>query len=170
MIKKKVTDFVREECKALQNDQDKMKDPFKYIETLRVLNNDLKKINEKCFEGKNLFEKTWTEMFKSFLRERNQHFASTYLAQYIDQEMRKKENEDVQKTILVELMYLFLCLPQADLFIRAYEKEYASRLITKSSANDNLEEFLITRFKNECGEQLVTRLHELRQDYKYRNT
>ena len=66
-------------------------------------------------------------------------------------------------------MDIFRCLPQADLFIRAYEKEFASRLISKSSANDDLEEFFITTLKNECGEPLTKRLVDLKRNYEQKD-
>ena len=80
--------------------------------------------------------------------------------------MRKKGDFETQKDVLLTLMDIFRCLPQADLFIRAYEKEFASRLISKSSDNDDLEEFFITTLKNECGEPLTKRLVDLKRNYE----
>ena len=49
-------EFVRLECKTLQKDQDKMKDPFKYIETLHGLDKDLQEMNETCFHNNYSFQ------------------------------------------------------------------------------------------------------------------
>ena len=104
------------------------------------------------FMNKILFEKTRDRAFLEFLNE--QGFSATYIATYLDNEMKKgfKGISDVEvENKLKAIIQLFQCLHARDVFMKQYERDYASRLLNKTSLSQEHEELFLNKLKVECG-------------------
>ena len=78
------------------------------------------------FQNKLLFQKTRDRAFLEFLNE--QSCSATYIATYLDNEMKKgfKGVSDVEvERKLKAIIELFQCLHARDIFMKAYERDYA---------------------------------------------
>ena len=80
--------------------------------------------------------------------------SATYLAKYVNYEMTKgfdREIEDEVSNRINAVMELLKYIYGRDLFISAYEKEFALRLLNNSSISFQWEEEFLRALKVECG-------------------
>lgn len=56
------------------------------------------------------------------------------------------------------LLRLFCCLHGRDIFIKAYTKFLASRLLNKTFLSNDAEELMLQKLKVECGHNTVNKI------------
>ena len=119
------------------------------------------------FSNKQTFQQSRDRAFTEFLNE--QVCTATYIAQFIDNEMKKGfkgVNDFEVERRLKAIIEIFQCLYSRDLFMRAYEKEFAARLLNKTSLNAEYEESFLNKLKIECGAQSVSKMVQMIKDIK----
>ena len=90
-----------------------------------------------------------------------------YLSEYCDDLFRvkiKSMSENEIDEILRAIIDLFRCLNERDVFIKAYEKRQASRLLNCTSLNSNAEQSMISKLKIECGFNAIQKLSRMFSD------
>lgn len=88
-------------------------------------------------------------------------FTPHYIASYCDNELKKglKGVNEVETDVRLEaIIRLFCCLHGRDVFIKAYTKFLASRLLNKSSISKEAEELMLGKLKVECGHNTVNKI------------
>ena len=89
------------------------------------------------------------------------------MAQFCDEEQRKGlkgKAEDEVNEKLDTIIGLFRCLHGRDIFMKAYEKELANRLLNKTSLSKENEELMIQKLKVECGATTVGKISQMMKD------
>ena len=84
-----------------------------------------------------------------------------YIASYCDNELRKGlkgVNEAEIDQRLEAIIRLFCCLHGRDVFIKAYTKFLASRLLNKTYSSDDAEMLMLQKLKVECGHNTVNKI------------
>ena len=91
----------------------------------------------------------------------NCQFSPHYIASYCDNELRKGlkgVSEAETEARLEAIIRLFCCLHGRDVFIKAYTKFLASRLLNKTYLSQEAEELMLQKLKVECGHNTVNKL------------
>ena len=89
------------------------------------------------------------------------------MAAYCDQMFKtgiRGMSQDQIEEELNAIIRLFCCLNNRDVFIRAYSKFQASRLLDKTSLNTEMEQSMISKLKVECGFNTVSKLSRMFTD------
>lgn len=90
-----------------------------------------------------------------------------YIASYCDNELRKGlkgVNESETNERLEAIIRLFCCLHGRDVFIKAYTKYLASRLLNKTCVSEGAEELMLQKLKIECGHNTVNKISQMFTD------
>lgn len=91
----------------------------------------------------------------------------SYIANFSDIELKKglkgaTENEiDARLSAIVRL---FCCLHGRDIFIKAYEKFLANRLLNKTLLSQESEECMLQKLKVECGTNTMNKASKMFSD------
>jgi hypothetical protein len=67
-------------------------------------------------------------------------------------------NEAETNEKLEAIIRLFCCLHGRDVFIKAYTKYLASRLLNKTCVSEAAEELMLQKLKIECGHNTVNKI------------
>lgn len=92
-----------------------------------------------------------------------------FVAAYCDNEFRKGlrgVKEDDANARLDAIIRLFCCIHSRDIFIKAYTRHLASRLLNKTSLNQDYEELMLQKLKVECGHNTVNKLASMFNDIR----
>eukprot|EP00362_Geleiidae_sp_MMETSP1317_P000502 CAMPEP_0201281188 /NCGR_PEP_ID=MMETSP1317-20130820/1898_1 /ASSEMBLY_ACC=CAM_ASM_000770 /TAXON_ID=187299 /ORGANISM="Undescribed Undescribed, Strain Undescribed" /LENGTH=155 /DNA_ID=CAMNT_0047590447 /DNA_START=1202 /DNA_END=1666 /DNA_ORIENTATION=- len=94
-------------------------------------------------------------------------YSAPYIASYCDNEMRRglkgvSAAETEQR--LEQIIRLFVCLHERDVFFRNYTRFLAIRLLNGLSVSDEAEQSMISKLKVECGHNIVARITNMFND------
>jgi cullin 3 len=90
-----------------------------------------------------------------------------FIASYCDNELRKGlkgVSEQETNDRLEAIIRLFCCLHGRDVFIKAYTKYLASRLLNKTFLSKDAEELMLQKLKVECGHNTVNKISQMFTD------
>lgn len=90
-----------------------------------------------------------------------------FIASYCDNELRrglKGVSEADTDAKLEAIIRLFCCLHGRDVFIKAYTKFLASRLLNKTFLSNDAEELMLQKLKVECGHNTVNKISQMFTD------
>ena len=90
-----------------------------------------------------------------------------YMANYCDFELTKGlkgVNEQETNARLDAIIRLFCCLHGRDVFIKAYTKNLANRLLNKTMVSQDAEQLMLQKLKVECGHNTVNKLASMFND------
>ena len=118
--------YIKERGDSVVQSQEYLKDPLLFTQKLLELHLEIAEMLQHSFQNNILFQKSRDRAFLVFLNE--QSLSATYIAAYIDNEMKKgfKGVPDVEvEKRLKAIIELFQCLHARDIFMKAYERDYA---------------------------------------------
>lgn len=134
------------------------------IQELLEFRDNLENTISKAFDNKPKFHEIVRFAFKKVMN--NTHIKSAHLlARYIDSKMCSSQySSDDLDSVLSKLLNLFKQLQSKDVFLAFYKKLLAKRLLLGKSANQDAENNMISKLKNECGDQFTFNLEGMFQD------
>ena len=146
-------------------DEDLLKDPVKFTQKLLELKREMDEIVFDCFNNDPKFNQTRDKSFLNFMNK----FSETpqYMAEYCDYLFKsgiKGMSENEIEENLDAVIRLFRCLHNRDIFIKAYTKHQASRLLNKTSLNTDAEQSMISKLKIESGFNTIQKLSRMFTD------
>lgn len=157
--------YIEERGKAIIDDVELKKDPVKLTKQLLALKAEMDRMVNYCFNNDPKFNQTRDKSFSAFM---NLWSETPYaMAAYCDQMFKtgiRGMSQDQIEEELNAIIRLFCCLNNRDVFIRAYSKFQASRLLDKTSLNTEMEESMISKLKVECGFNTVSKLSRMFTD------
>lgn len=147
------------------DDKELQKDPVKFTENLLELKKEMDEIVVQCFNNDPKFNQTRDKSFLNFMNK----FSETpqYMAEYCDHLFRvgiKGMSENEIEENLDAVIRLFRCLHNRDVFIKAYTKHQAARLLNKTSLNTDSEQSMISKLKIESGFNTIQKLSRMFTD------
>jgi hypothetical protein len=88
----------------------------------------------------------------------------TFLALYTDFELKKGMKGQTESEIdnrLSAIVRLFCCLHGRDIFIKAYSKYLAQRLLNRTILSQEAEECMLQKLKVECGVNTMNKVSKM---------
>ena len=146
-------------------DEELLKDPVKFTQKLLELKREMDEIVVACFNNDPKFNQTRDKSFLNFMNK----FSETpqYMAEYCDYLFKsgiKGMSESEIEENLDAVIRLFRCLHNRDIFIKAYTKHQAARLLNKTSLNTDAEQSMISKLKIESGFNTIQKLSRMFTD------
>ena len=147
------------------NNEELQKDPVKFTSKLLELKKEMDEIVADCFKDDPKFNQNRDRSFQNFMNK----FSETpqYMAEYCDHMFRvgiKGMSQNEIEDNLDAVIRLFRCLHNRDIFIKAYTKHQATRLLNKTSLNNDSEKSMISKLKIESGFNTVQKLSRMFTD------
>ncbi|XP_063918183.1 cullin-4A-like [Zophobas morio] len=134
------------------------------IQDLLNFKDDLDKIIVLSFDNKKEFHECVRVAFKNFINGCHAKSAQL-LAKYLDVKLRGKDiSDDDLEVILTKVIKLFKHVQGKDIFEAFYKKLLAKRLLLGKSANQDAENSMISKLKDECGSAFTSNIEGMFQD------
>lgn len=157
--------YIITEGDKVVNDADNVKDPVKYTEALIEFKDRIDKQISYCFNSDMKFERGRDDSFREFLNKCPN--PPRYLANFLNNFMIKASvglsNQEIEVK-LTQVMRLFCCLNDRDIFTDACAHFYHLRLLNKTMQNQELEEQLIKKIEGESGFSACTKMKAMTKD------
>lgn len=161
----KMGPYIEGRGEKIISDESLLKDPIEFTKKLLELKSEMDEMVEKSFLNDIRFQKSRDVAFQNFMN--NCQFSPHYIASYCDNELRKGlkgVSEAETEARLEAIIRLFCCLHGRDVFIKAYTKFLASRLLNKTYLSQEAEELMLQKLKVECGHNTVNKLSQMFTD------
>ena len=158
-IIRKMSPYVLQRGEDIVNKEEYIKDANLFMQNLLAFKAEIDHMVRYSFDNVMVFQKARDKDFTQFMN--TQQFTPSYMALFADLQLRKDlkgKTDDEVHDILDSLIRLFCCLHGRDVFLKAYEKELAERLLDKSYLSMEYEEYLIGKLKVECGTNQVGKM------------
>lgn len=157
--------YIEERGKAIIDDDELKKDPIKFTKQLLALKHEMDEMVKQCFKDDPKFNQTRDKSFQNFMNTWSEtpYSIASYCDQMFKTGIRGMSEEQIEEE-LNAIIRLFCCLHNRDVFIRAYTKFQASRLLEKTSLNTEQEQNMISKLKVECGFNTVSKLSRMFTD------
>ena len=123
-----------------------------------------------CFSASHLFHKSLKEAFEAFCNKQvGGASAAELMAAFCDTLLRKggggeRMREEDLDAMLDKVVKLLAYISDKDLFSEFYRKRLARRLLMGSSANEDAEKGVLTRLKQQCGQQFTSKMEGMVND------
>ncbi|XP_022087967.1 cullin-3-like [Acanthaster planci] len=166
-----VSGYLREQGKALVQEEDSGKNPIQYVQDLLELKDRFDMFLRESFNNDRKFKQTISGDFEYFLNLNPK--SPEYLSLFIDDKLKKGVkglSEQEVEAILDKSMILFRFLQEKDVFERYYKQHLAKRLLLNKSVSDDSEKNMISKLKTECGCQFTSKLEGMFKDMTVSNT
>lgn len=127
-------------------------EPLELIQKLLDFKEEIDHLVKYSFKNDKKFEIARDHTFISFLNAFEN--IPWFLAEYVDNQLRKElknATTDQAQTKISAIMNLFVYINDRDVFLMAYQKQLAIRLLKKTFVSQEAEEFILSRLKIECG-------------------
>jgi len=157
--------YIESRGQVVLNDEQLLKNPVKFTQNLLDLKKEMDEIVLHCFNNDPKFNQTRDKSFLNFMNK----FSETpqYMADYCDHLFKtgiKGMSENEIEENLDAVIRLFRCLHNRDIFIKAYTKHQAGRLLNKTSLNTDAEQSMISKLKIESGFNTIQKLSRMFTD------
>ena len=122
-----------------------------------------------CFTSSSLFHKALKEAFEAFCNKQVAGAsAAELMASFCDNLLKKGggerlSDEDLDE-VLDKVVKLLAYVSDKDLFSEFYRKRLARRLIGNTSASEDAEKGVLSRLKQQCGQQFTSKMEGMVQD------
>ncbi|KAJ5077541.1 cullin-3a-related [Anaeramoeba ignava] len=166
-LKNEFAGYVRNEGHKIVNQPENLKDPNALITSLIEIRNRFEKTLSQSFANNRDFINSVNTAFESFLNENDK--LSESLALFIDKKLRggfKDSNDQEIDVIMNKVILLFRFLSDKDVFKKFYEHYLAKRLLSGRSFSEDLERTMISKFKQECGNQFTSKMEGMFTDMR----
>ena len=122
-----------------------------------------------CFGASSLFHKALKEAFEAFCNKQVAGAsAAELMASFCDTLLKKGGGERLSDedldNVLDKLIRLLAYISDKDLFSEFYRKRLARRLLISTSASEDAEKGVLTRLKQQCGQQFTSKMEGMVQD------
>jgi cullin 3 len=90
-----------------------------------------------------------------------------YIVIYTDNQFKvgfKQKSLAEVNDVLEQVVRIFCCLHGRDTFVHSYTSLLASRLLNKTSVNDEAEKSMISKLQVECGHNTVNKIKTMFED------
>ena len=164
-IIQKMQPYIEVRGEKIVKDEALLKDPVEFTSKLLAFKKEIDDLVEKSFQNDIKFQKNRDVSFQNFMNK--QDMTPHYMAAYSDNELRKglKGIPDAEVNLRLDaIIRLFCCLHGRDIFIRAYTKHLASRLLNKTFLSKDAEELMLQKLRVECGHNTVNKLASMFND------
>eukprot|EP00744_Colponema_vietnamica_P001479 GILI01002448.1.p1 GENE.GILI01002448.1~~GILI01002448.1.p1 ORF type:complete len:735 (+),score=195.81 GILI01002448.1:139-2343(+) len=169
-VKAALSKHVRDQGLSIVNDQEKLKEPVSYIQSLLDLKDAVDSIVRDAFRNDKAFQKVVKDSFEHFcnLDTRPAQFLSLYLDDLLKKGTRGSGSgtEADMERLLDKCIVLFRFIADKDVFENFYKQHLAKRLLSSRSESDDLERSMISKLKTECGYQFTQKLEGMFNDMK----
>ncbi|GMH34701.1 hypothetical protein BSKO_02562 [Bryopsis sp. KO-2023] len=141
----------------------------KYVRSVIELHDKYMQFVTTCFSNSPLFHRALKEAFESFCNKTVAGCSSAELfANFSDSLLRKSSSEklsdnDIEAT-LDKVVKLLAYISDKDLFAEFYRKKLARRLLFEKSNNDEHEQSILSRLKQQCGAQFTSKMEGMVTD------
>lgn len=164
-ILEEMSPYIEERGKSIIDDDELKKDPVKFTKQLLELKKEMDSMVVECFKNDPKFNLTRDKSFQNFMNTWSEtpHSMASYCDQMFKTGIRGMSEDQIEEE-LNSIIRLFCCLHNRDIFIRAYTKYQASRLLEKTSLNTDQEQSMISKLKVECGFNTVSKLSRMFTD------
>ncbi|CAG9317372.1 unnamed protein product [Blepharisma stoltei] len=164
-ITSKMGPYIISRGSSIVENQELQQDAIAYTKRLLDFKNEIDSLLEYAFENHHLFQRCRDIAFQDFMNKCP--FSAPYIASYCDNEMRKGikgvSEADIEQR-MINIVKLFSCLHDRDIFIRNYTRFLAKRLLDGTSLSDDAEQSMIAKLKVECGSTTVSKIANMYQD------
>uniref|UniRef100_A0A023FCK0 Putative cullin n=1 Tax=Triatoma infestans TaxID=30076 RepID=A0A023FCK0_TRIIF len=163
--------YLREQGKALVEEQQPNTNAITYVQNLLDLKDRLDHFLHNSFNNDKIFKHMIAADFEHFLNLNSK--SPEYLSLFIDDKLKKGVKgmtEQEIESVLDKTMVLFRFLQEKDVFERYYKNHLAKRLLLNKSVSDDSEKNMITKLKTECGCQFTSKLEGMFKDMTVSNT
>lgn len=166
-----VSNYLREQGKALVEEQEPATNAITFVQNLLDLKDKLDHFLHKSFNNDKIFKHMIATDFEYFLNLNPK--SPEYLSLFIDDKLKKGVKgmtEQEIEAVLDKTMVLFRFLQEKDVFERYYKNHLAKRLLLNKSVSDDSEKNMISKLKTECGCQFTSKLEGMFKDMTVSNT
>jgi cullin 3 len=167
-MRKVMGDHIKDEGKAIVEDQEMQERPLEYVQRLLDLKDKYDDILVHAMNNDKNFQHTLNQSFEFFINLNNR--SPEYISLFIDDKLQKGvkggANEEETEGILDKVMMLFRFIQEKDIFEKYYKQHLAKRLLLNRSSSDDQERNMIAKLKTECGYQFTSKLEGMFQDMK----
>ncbi|GMH64531.1 hypothetical protein TrST_g105 [Triparma strigata] len=167
ILRDAVCDHVKRKGKQLVQDQERVKDPVKFVRGVLEMRDRYDQVVEKAFDGEKKAGKKVKEAFEHFINADSR--SANYLAVYVDELMRsglKGCGEQEADERLDKAVTIFRYLQDKDVFESFYKTSLAKRLLGGKSVSDECEKSMVAKLKAECGYQYTSKLEGMFNDMR----
>ena len=139
----------------------------KLIEDTIDIYNKYNYIIKECFNGNNIYQLTLSQQlnkyFDTVIKDETIYL---YLVLFInDTILNEKLNEEVLNDKIYKSIILFKFINSKDMFIEKYQYYLSSRLLSSNSQDIDMEKYIISQIKMECGYSFVSKIELMLKDY-----
>lgn len=140
-----------------------------FIREVITLHDTYMEYVKECFGGASLFHKALKEAFEAFCNKQVAGAsAAELMASFCDTLLKKGGGERLSEedldAVLDKVVKLLAYVSDKDLFSEFYRKRLARRLLTNISASEDAEKGVLTRLKQQCGQQFTSKMEGMVQD------
>ncbi|CAH1391853.1 cullin-3 isoform X2 [Halyomorpha halys] len=163
--------YLREQGKALVEEQEPSTNAITFVQNLLDLKDKLDHFLHNSFNNDKIFKHMIAADFEFFLNLNPK--SPEYLSLFIDDKLKKGVKgmtEQEIEVVLDKTMVLFRFLQEKDVFERYYKNHLAKRLLLNKSVSDDSEKNMISKLKTECGCQFTSKLEGMFKDMTVSNT
>eukprot|EP00727_Mastigamoeba_balamuthi_P013771 m51a1_g9016 putative cullin c (746) ;mRNA; r:171252-174367 len=166
-MREMMSSHLQEVGKSIVMDEEKVKSPIDYVQSLIDLKDKYDLILQNAFSSDKTFAQTINQSFESFINANPK--SPENLSLFVDDKLKKGlkgVSDDETDVILNKVMMLFRFVQDKDVFERYYKQHLARRLLLGRSVSDDAEQSMIAKLKMECGFQLTSKLEGMFNDMK----
>lgn len=165
-IIQKMQPYIESRGEKIVMDEALVKDPVAFTDRLLAFKAEMDVLVEKSFQNDIKFQKNRDVSFQNFMNK--QQLSPNFIAAYCNNEFVKGlkgvNDRALINARLDAIIRLFCCLHSRDIFIKAYTKYLANRLLNKTSLTTEAEELMLQKLKVECGHNTVNKLASMFND------
>ncbi|KAL3297828.1 cullin 3 [Colletotrichum asianum] len=154
-----------EKAKTLSSSAQQTAAAIKWVDDVLKLKDKFDNLWEKCFQEDLIIQTALTKSFSDFINMFTK--SSEYVSLFIDDNLRRgirgkteTETEEVLEKAITVIRYL----SDKDLFERYYQKHLAKRLLHNKSESHDVEKSMISRMKQELGNQFTAKFEGMFRD------
>jgi len=133
-----------------------------FVQAMLDLHDRFKSIVNESFSQDSLFQKSLKEAFETALNKDMGKFNFAQLmCTFCDRHLKKggeRLSDDHIEALLGKIVELFSFLTDKDMFAEIYRNQLSKRLLSESSASDDMEKSMIQKLKMKCGAQFTSKL------------
>lgn len=156
--------YIKRKGSELVNDRSKDKT---MIEELLSFRSKLDQLLVECFENDGDFLYSLKEGFESAVNSR-MNAPSELLAKFLDRHLQSGSRNSTSDTefdaLFEKVMSIFRSLSSKDVFEAFYRKDLAKRLLLSKSASIDAERVVLSKLKDECGAQYISKMEGMFKD------
>ncbi|KAM7511343.1 hypothetical protein LguiB_010218 [Lonicera macranthoides] len=156
LIRDAMTSHLRETCKQLVADPERLKDPVDFVQWLLDEKDKHDKIINLAFNNDKTFQNALNSSFEYFinLNPRSPEFISLFVDDKLRRGLKGVSEEDVE-IVLDKVMMLFRYLQEKDVFEKYYKQHLAKRLLSGKTVSDDTSQDTMKAFYAAVGAELA---------------